>query len=673
MHTVAVTFPKCVNAVMALVAAVGVLAATAPPSNGQPGDAGVTTEPSVVSSTVPLADLGIPSSLAFYGETSSQKLTLPIPRGLTPTSLNAAVELPVNMQSGFLTVMQGERTLGRINLAPTDQPPVEISLAGAEVVDNSVSVTVYSYLVPLDRFCLRAESPLRLVNGTVSYTGVEQPPTTVAQFLPPVLGKLSIFLPQSPSAAESEAAIQLASSTTAQYGNQTPEIALIPLNTGQAVPPAPPQPLERQVVIKEGPNDGLSLQGAPEAPWLLISGPLGQAGKSDIALLFSDLSRLALSKKAAVDSLDPETRFPGNTATLRELGQPYFNATSLEPQVSIGIDQTRFGRPIHDVRVHLKGSFSPLPSDAGGQIVVSIGDETIDRWPADAQGSIDRLVSVPDRLLQRYTTIGVALNDSQNAGRCGDFYTAGPGDRQLNLTIDGDSTVQSNPAAPPVPSGFQSMPQALMPRVQVGIKPGSFPDTVRAVDILVGLQKRTSAASIDVTVSNVEQAIKSSGPAIVIAADGWKDSDVVLPVSAADTGPITFNGTDIAGKPANLTLDPSLKFASLQTVFDNGRSLLVATSNGAADQLGVLLGYLNVDQRWQDLRGVAVVSVAGQDPVTIGQQSPPAADPVASAKNLSDTVSPKWLAAGLLAVLAVGLAVVMIRRRSRRRVRVSRH
>nr|CRL69247.1 hypothetical protein CPGR_01463 [Mycolicibacterium komanii] len=658
---------------VAMVAAAGVLVVTAPPSHGQPGDEGAAAEPPVVPLTVSLADLGVPSPLAFYGEVSSQKVTLPIPRGLTPTAINAGVELPINLQSGSLTVMQGERTLGRVDLAPSDQPPVEIPLAGAEVINDSVSVTLYSYLLPLDRLCFRAESPLRLVNGVVSYTGVEQPPDTVAQFLPPVLRKLSVFLPQSPSLAESEAAIQLASSVIAQYGSQRPEVSIVPLNSGQTVPPGPSQPQERQVVIKEGPNAGLTLQGAPDAPWLLISGPLGQAGKEEIALLFSDLSQVALSKKAAVDSLSINRQFPGSTATLRELAQPFFNATSLEPQVSIAIDQTRFGRPIHDVRIGLKGSYSPVPSDAGGQIVVSVGDEVIDRWAADGQGKIDRSVTVPDRLLQRYTTVRVTLNDSENAGRCGDFYSAGPEDRQLSLTIDGDTVVQSKPAAPPVPGGFQSMPQALMPHVQVGIKAGSFADTVRAADILVGLQRRTSATPLDVTVSSVEQAIQSSGPAIVIAADGWKNSDVVLPVSAADTGPITFNGIDIAGKPATLTLDPTLRFGSLQTVFNNGRSILVATSNGAADQLDALLRYLSVDQRWQNLRGVAAVSVAGHDPVAIDLESPPAADPVASTKNLTDKVSPKWLAAGLLVILGAGLAIAIYRRRGRRRVRVSRH
>ena len=56
-----------------------------------------------------------------------------------------------------------------------------------------------------------------------------------------------------------------------------------------------------------------------------------------------------------------------------------------------------------------------------------------------------------------------------------------------------------------------------MPKVQVGIEPRSFGDTVRAVEIMVGLQ-RISAIPIDTVVTGVQQAIDSPNPAVLIAA-----------------------------------------------------------------------------------------------------------------------------------------------------------
>lgn len=634
---------------------------------GAPADP-VTATDSTTSLT--LADLGSSSTLEFWGLTNNVPLTLPVLHGLTPTALNATVELPINLRSGLITVTQGDRTIARVNLPTTDQAPIVIPLTGAEVVDNFLSVTVRTYLVPLDGFCLYPESPLRLANGTVTYTGAELPPTTVAHFLPPVLRKLTIYLPQSPSTAESDTAIRLATSTASHYGKQAPEIVVVPLQEGQAAPPTPPAPLERQVVVKEGPDNGLSLQGATGVPWLLVSGPLGQTDESNTAVLFSDLSELAFSSRAAVESLKPKVQLPADTATLRELGRPFINATSLQPRVSIGVDQTRFGRSIRGVRVHLLGSYTPTPNNIAGRIAVTIGPETIDHWPTDGQGNIDRWIDVPDRLLQRYTNIELVLDVASNVGHCGDFYTAGPGNQLLTLNINGDSTIQSSGAAPPTPDGLQSVPQTLMPRVQVGIAEHSLIDTVRALDILVGLQ-RMSALPIDTTVTGVKQAVDSSNPALLISADGWNQSDVTLPVAAGSSGPITVNAVGTADKPTKLTLDPVLRFASLQTVFNRGRTLLIATSNGAPGQLDELIRWLKGDdnKHWQRLKGVAVVSVPGQDPVTVDHPPLPAGAAAAGSGSHSDLDWLWWFGAGWVAVAIVGAGVILwrVRRESWRR------
>lgn len=661
-------FRKALGRAIALAGVVGFLVMNAPAASwGAPGDPVTATDSTT---TLTLADLGSSATLEFWGLTNNVPLTLPVLHGLTPTALNATVELPINLRSGLITVTQGDRTIARVNLPTTDQAPIVIPLTGAEVIDDFLSVTVRTYLVPLDGFCLYPESPLRLANGTVTYTGTELPPTTVAHFLPPVLRKLTIYLPQSPSTAESDTAIRLATSTASHYGKQAPEIVVVPLQEGQSGPPTPPAALERQVVVKEGPDNGLSLQGATGVPWLLVSGPLGQTDESNTAVLFNGLSELAFSSRAAVESLKPTVQLAGDTATLRELGRPFINATSLQPRVSIGLDQTRFGRSIHGVRVHLLGSYTPTPNNIAGRIAVTIGPETIDHWPTDGHGGIDHWIDVPDRLLQRYTNIELVLDVASNVGHCGDFYTAGPGNQLLTLNINGDSTIQSSTAAPPMPDGLQSVPQTLMPRVQVGIAEHSLIDTVRALDIMVGLQ-RMSSMPIDTTVTSVKQAIDSPNPALLISADGWNQSDVALPVAAGASGPITVNAVKSGDKPVKLTLDPVLRFASLQTVFNHGRTLLVATSNGAPGQLDELIRWLKGDdnKHWQRLKGVAVVSVPGQDPVTVDHPPLPAGAAAAGSGGHSDLDWLWWFGAGWVAVAIVGAGVIVwrVRRESWRR------
>jgi hypothetical protein len=302
LHTVPVIYRKYVRRVIALAGVVGFLGMSAPASWGAPGDSDTPVADSPTM-TMTLTDLGYGSTLAFYGLQGTQDLTLPILHGLRPAALNATAVVPVNLRAGLIIVTQNEREIARLNLPTTDQTPIVIPLAGATVIDDSVTLTLRAYLLPLEGNCVYPWSPLSLVNGMVSYTGVEQPPVTVAHFLPPVLRKLTIFVPQSPSVAEADATVQLAAAAAARYGKQAPEIAVLPLAEGQAAPPTPPRPLERQIVVKEGPDNGLSLQGSTGVPWLLISGPLGAAAESDTALLFGNLSQLALASKAVVGSL----------------------------------------------------------------------------------------------------------------------------------------------------------------------------------------------------------------------------------------------------------------------------------------------------------------------------------------------------------------------------------
>jgi len=600
---------------------------------------------------ISLGDMGTIAPLAFYGDQGTAALTIPVPPGLAPTALNATVELPINVRSGTLTVTQDDRTISRVPLSAVDQAPISIPLTGAEIVDNSMAVTLRTYLIPLEGYCLDPTNPLRLTNGAVAFAGGEAPPTIVSDFLPPVLRKLTIAIPAAPSRSESDAAVRLSAAIVARYGRESTTVTVASL----ATPLPPSAPFERQIVIQQGQETGLTLlPGDGPIPRLRISG-LESELTNQARLLSADVSRLAMSSKAVVGPLKDAPQLPGNVTTLRSLGQPVVSSVALAPQVSIGLDQTRMGRSAHDVRVHLIGSYTPIPNSISARLVAVVGGETIDHWPSDNAGVIDRWVSVPDRLLKRYTTLGVSLDIAGNTGRCGEF-------QPLTLTIDGDSVVSSQPAVPPVPGGFQSLPQALMPQVQIGIGADAFADTVRATAIVVGLQ-RMSALPLDTVVTDVQSAIDSRGPAILIAADGWNHSEIALPLSAAQ-GAMTIDAVDAnavgEGTETTLTLDPAMRYGSLQAFFDGQRSLLVATSNAAPAQLDELLRWLAADaRRWPRLDGIALVSAPGQAPVTVRPQAGVADVPVRS----GDASAAWWAAGGIAALAIMGYALIWWRSR----------
>ena len=180
---------------------------------------------------------------------------------------------------------------------------------------------------------------------------------------------------------------------------------------------------------------------------------------------------------------------------------------------------------------------------------------------------------------------------------------------------------------------------------------------------MTGLQ-RLSALPIDTSVVPIQEAIDSPNPAVLISPDGWNHPELPLPVTAPDTVPMTLDVLDEDGNHTTLTLEPTVKFGSLQAFYDGKRSVLVATSNGGAvGQLDELLRWLGADeQRWSSLDGIAVVSVPGRDPVIVpGGSSSSTAD-----SDSADRDSPQWwwwAGGGLAAAVAVGAIALLLRSR----------
>jgi hypothetical protein len=606
--------------------------------------------------TLGLRAFGISPLISLYGVEGSQTLTIPVPPGLTPAELNATAILPANVRGAILEAAQDDRILSRVPVAGGDEVPVNIPLAGAEVIDNAITLVIRSYLQLPEGYCVyNPTNPLRLINSAVRFAGSETPPTSIADFLPPVLQKLSLFVPSDPSRAESDAAIRLATTTVARYGPQYTDVDVVRLGTA---PVPPPQALERQIVIEESDQPGIRLAGSPNSiPALVISGSDAELN-NEARLLSSDASLLAVTPAVVARPLPTAaTTVIGDVTTISELGQPGVNATSLvNPQVTVLLDQTRIGRPIQGARVHLIGTYTPLPNSLGGVVTVRASGQYLASWTTDETGRIDRWVDIPDRVVGRSTNVDVAVNAAGNTGLCGEF-------QPVTLTIDGATVVQTSPARTPIPGGFQSLPQALMPRIEVGMGDG-FDNTRRAVQILVG-QQRLSAQPFDTALVSVEDAVKSTNSAVIISPDNWTAKDITLPVTFTSQGDVTVQNIDGTGQAATLRLTPAVRAGSLQTLQHNDRTLLIATSNDAPDQLDRLLGWLSADAtRWQRLSGSAVLATPDRAPVVVPLRVEKSATDAASADDRStDGKVIYGLAAAATVILILGLGWMWLRRK----------
>ncbi|UGT60739.1 cellulose biosynthesis cyclic di-GMP-binding regulatory protein BcsB [Nocardia asteroides] len=600
----------------------------------------------------PLPALGLTAVQPFDGRDDVVALVVPVPPGMAPAALRGTLQVAPDAGTGRIDVEVQGRVVGSVEVPPGSATlPVSLPLAGVPVLNGAATVTLHSHLTAMGAgWCAAESGTLALVDATVDYTGEETQPAVIADFLPPVLNRLTLYLPATPSADETATALELGTAIVARYANQTVAVELRPLGPGGAIPAEPPGLLERRVVITEADTAGTTLRTtAPGGPVLAVTGR-GAELRTQARLITSDMAWIAADTAAVAGSLAPAPQLAPDSVTLRELGVTTLSGTGQgRVRIPIAVDQTRLGRPSGTVRIHLRGNYTPLPDGTNGQLTATVGDSTVDHWPVDGSGSIDRWIDVPDRLLGRFTEVAVALQVA-GAASC---EAAQP----VTLTLDPESTVESVRRVPPVPGGFEALPQALMPAVQVGLSAGTLADAGRALGLLTGLQRMT-LAPLRPELVPLDAALNSDRPAVLIAADGGLPDSLELPLTVV--GP-SVTVADADGGPAQSVELPGQRLGSLQAAWSGDRMLLVATSTGDPAATDRLLDWLRAEpDRWYGLRGGVLAQTGDREPILL---QAPATLP---AEQPSDDHTTLLLAGAVL--LGIGLigAVLVLLTRARR-------
>lgn len=642
-------------AVTAVATAVGILAAPGiSVATAQTDGAEEQTGSQSSGTSLSFGQLGAPESLDMVGRMSSASLTLPVPDGLTPAALRGVVQVPASFISGVLEVVQEGRVIGRESIDPgasTTGVPVSVSLDDATVrggaEGDAVTVELRTSFTPVDEgWC---HDPLDMMttvfrDASVSYDGEVSAPTTVADAFPSVLSDLEIAVPQDPDDDVTAAALEVATAVSARYRDQDPDITVTDLgsssdsDSGTDSDSYDSSSFSRRIEIPGTGDPEVSVVdgGSDDARYVLSGSGTDLADQvrlftgNYLTLLDSD----SASAQGRSEGDDDAVELAPTARTVSDLGNVNLSAQGFgTAAVSFGIDQGALGRLADNVHIHLSGSHTPLPTDAGGEVTVAANGQVIDRWAvSDSNGVIDREIDVPSELLDRYNDITVTLNGSGQAG-CG---TTSP----VTLRIDGDSVVTSDPAddATGQTAGFRALPQALTPETDVVLTDGGIADIRRAVAVLTGFQETTPARIRPVLAGDDASADDSSRARLVIDADGSSTGGpdgtdgTDLPVTLRD-GVLTVNDgsgsddgddSDGAGHPA---LDASVDtdFGALQTAWDedNGRMQVVANSTDRADLLDRLLTTLDGSAdsdavRFGDLRGRAVIQQVSGDPVEVG-------------------------------------------------------
>ena len=612
----------------------------------------------------PARTLGFGPSVDFRGHSDTVTLTVPVPEGLTPASLDTTAQLPPNVARGWLDVVSDGRLLTRVDLPPDgDLVPLSIPLAGVDVENDAAVISLDLHLTAADNICPEdwTSGSVQLRDGVIRYAGTPTDPAVVADFLPPVLERLELYLAEEPTDAESTLVLDLAAGVTARYsGRQVPvEVRELPPN---GIPPAADSPFVRQIVVREDGETGVEVGAVPGGPPALYIRGDSETLLDQGRLVNSVLSGLAVGSDVTVGTFDVPPILAPDSTTLYDLRMSGLETSGLGvADVHLFLDQAEFGRPVRDVGIDLKGSYTPLPATQGGLITVSVGDVQLDAWAADASGVIDRVVTVPNSSLGRLTDVTVALRTTGAQEQCGL-------QQPLTLTIDGNSRVSSTVADPPLPVGFSSLPQTLMPQLNVATAARTLVDVGRAVELVAGLQSLTTRP-LDPTWMSVDDALASSAPALVVAAHGVVPDVLESKLPLVRTEDRRFEVRNADGESASLTFGTEVDYASLQVVWDDGRTVLVATSTGVPGELDRTLDWLAAEPgRWFELEGSVLFTAPDRDPLalvdprTLGDDS-------RAASGTNGTVTAVVVAGVILLVLggAGALAWVLSRRRARSR------
>ncbi len=127
-----------------------------------------------------------------------------------------------------------------------------------------------------------------------------------------------------------------------------------------------------------------------------------------------------------------------------------------------------------------------------------------------------------------------------------------------------------------------------------------------------------------------------------------------------------FEVRNAEGESTSLTFGTEVNFASLQVVRDDGRTVLVATSTAAPEELDRTLDWLSTEpDRWFELEGNVLFTAPDRDPISLIDPRPQDDDLDAPSSGSDSTVTAVVVAGVVLLVVGAAGAAVWSRTRHR--------
>jgi hypothetical protein len=379
----------------------------------------------------------------------------------------ATITTPTNVYPENMTTVNGTSRFS----APLTAKDVQNGTVGIHVhIDLNVDS---KYLNP--NGCTATSSvdaQIESASGVLS--GALQSPATPADFWPPQLSKVVVWIPSlgglSPANARaaSLASMQIAATISQQYGTNT-QVAI----AQGSPPPQSISPLVRNVKIQVSPGaarSDITIIKAGSAPVLLVSGQgdalVNEARAIGVGSLALATATNATSVQGASSTSNPlKVTVAANGTreiTFAQLG----SQTSIEGLGTVDVtqflSQSQFGIPIRSLQLRLQANYTPPPVGGVATFSVLIGGYIVASQRLSTLGSLVMNASVPASVLSRTQSVEYRLDYSPPGGFCH------AGLVPVQVTINPSSGFAATPGQTLAP-GFARSPQDVAPGINVDL------------------------------------------------------------------------------------------------------------------------------------------------------------------------------------------------------------
>ncbi|HEY9293927.1 MAG TPA: hypothetical protein VIP98_21815 [Microlunatus sp.] len=604
--------------------------------------------------TLDLAEVGQQDSvsLPLSSDGDSADIVLPVPNGTHLDRLSGILDISSDAVDGRLEISSESDRIKNVDVSSRagGSLPVSVDLGNVPVTDSAVRLSLRMW----SRYgrCRPADGAVSVLRDLkVAYGGTPTAPSSIDQFLPRVLTKATLVLPDDPAAAVGTASIRMATALAERYAPARPAIATRSASTAGAAPTG----LDRRIVFTGSGDPSTEL--AADGRTLTIRGT-GQSLIAQVAALTSDLGQIAATDAATASQVPDVPTLVPQTQTLEQLdlGSPSASGLS-EATVHLGIDsaQVRTGDG-WTLRLVGSASSSAQPSEGRpdqerqGTLTLAADGTRLQSWPLTS-GQINLTARVPQGDISRFTDLTLTATANGVAG-CGN----GSG---VAVQLSGTSTlaVDEGSATPT----FTRLPAMLQPRFAIASALDGVSAVADSTDMAVALQRLTGASLAPQWEPDLDQAAKSELPTVLLAGDQPLPIVDKLPVTLADKG-ITV--------PDGRRLDGSLSLAVLQVAQVSGRPMVIRQSTDVESN-AAFAAWLLADDHLNGLTGVAAVWTGQGSPTTFGAAGGSTADRSTDGGSAS-AIPHDWELAvlgalvGGLVVAGVALVAILLRRRHNR-------